>query len=324
MRTLLRILSVGMFFCLVGGLASDAANIKDINIRDPFIFADQKTQTYYMYASHSVDGRGGVEVYKSKDLVEWSEPVQVFIVSASNRLTGKVWAPEMHYYKGKYYLFLTLNSPYHWKHYADGSGIFTYRSVQTFWSKSPEGPFKAFSDMTLTPIDEMALDGTLYVEDKVPFLIYCNEWVQRSDGTIRLAQLSKDLSHLVSRPVDLFCASAALWALPKDGKAEPAKNLVTDGCFLFKGKSSLFMTWSSFANGKYAVGVARSATGKITGPWVQDDEPLLKEHGGHAMIFRDFEGRLRMVLHQPNSPSGQERAVIHYIEDAGDHLRLAD
>jgi beta-xylosidase len=315
---------IGLTFLLTFSGIAGAKRITDINIRDPFIYACEKNHTYYMYASNTVDGLGGVEVYTSKDLVEWSDPVQVFTVQPTNRLTGKVWAPEMHYYKGKYYLFLTLNCPYAWKHEEDGSGIYNYRSVQTFWSKSPEGPFHAFSDMTLTPIDEMALDGTLYVEDKVPYLVYCNEWVQRKDGTVRLARLSKDLSKIVSRPVDLFCASAAPWATAVAHDKQGFPEYVTDGCFLFKGRSSLFMTWSSFQNGIYAVGIARSATGKITGPWIQSDEALACDNGGHAMIFTDFEGRLRIVYHRPNSPRGAERAVIRYVEDLGDTLRIVD
>lgn len=58
---------------------------------------------------------GGVEAYKSKDLKNWEGPVRVFTVPVDNWITGEVWAPEVHAYKGKYYLFATLNSSLEWK-----------------------------------------------------------------------------------------------------------------------------------------------------------------------------------------------------------------
>ena len=51
------------------------------------------------------------------------------------------------------------------------------------------------------------------------------------------------------------------------------------------------MLWSSFllgkdGNGQYAIGVARSQSGTILGPWLQDPQPLNpNDNGGHAMIF---------------------------------------
>ena len=47
-------------------------------------------------------------------------------------------------------------------------------------------------------------------------------------------------------------------------------------------------------------------------------------HGGHGMIFHTFDGRLCLVLHAPNSPSGAERAHIFEIEDLGHTLKLKE
>ena len=82
------------------------------------------------------------------------------------------------------------------------------------------------------------------------------------------------------------------------------------------------MIWSSFLAGKYAIGIAESTTGKVTGPWRQQEEPLFRQHGGHGMLFRSFDGRLLITFHGPNSPDGAERAHIYEIEDQGETLRL--
>src|SRR6478752_7168344 len=57
-------------------------------------------------------GRSGVVTYKSKDLREWEGPFVVFTVPDgiwANPRHG-VWAPEVHEYQGKFYLFATLHN----------------------------------------------------------------------------------------------------------------------------------------------------------------------------------------------------------------------
>ena len=301
-------------------------NIKDIHIRDPFVYADAKTKTYYLYSSMDtiVNGKrhGGVVVYSSKDLTTWSLPKRVYTASAENWSAGRVWAPELHRYKGRYYLFLRLNSDITWKAQQPNWPAYTMRCVQVMKGDKPDGTFREMSHMPTTPTDEMALDGTLYVENKQPYMVYCNEWVQRVDGTMRIAPLSKDLSHFTKSPVDLFSASAAPWSIgdkPEDGTPQ---SYVTDGPFIWKTSGGdLLMIWSSFMYGNYALGVARSVTGSILGPWKQQEEPLFKEDGGHGMIFKTFDNRLLLVLHSPNT-SGLERATFHELIDDGHMLRI--
>ena len=72
-------------------------NIADIRVRDPFIFADQVSKTYYLYAQcgnrQNNDNLGlGVEVYSSKDLVTWSAPVlangHIYMRNATGDMAG--------------------------------------------------------------------------------------------------------------------------------------------------------------------------------------------------------------------------------------------
>ena len=84
-----------------------ALDIDDINVRDPFIFANEADSTYYLYRSKSpawdiAAERGGVQVLTSRDLKTWSEPVQVLEIPADNWATGTIWAPEMHEIDGRF------------------------------------------------------------------------------------------------------------------------------------------------------------------------------------------------------------------------------
>lgn len=304
--------------------------LKDINIRDPFILPDASSGTYYMYRSSSIEAgdgseRGGVEVFRSRDLEHWEGPKRVLTVSADNWITGRVWAPEVHRYRGRYYLFATLNSDIVWKKQRKSHPAYTMRGTQIFWSKSPEGPFLPFpSREPATPMDEMALDGTLWVEDGTPYMVYCHEWVQLMDGGMNVVELKRDLSGRAGEPVRLFHASAAEWSTGSPA-ADGERSYVTDGCFLYRtAGGKLLMIWSSFGEEGYAVGISESETGKVTGPWRHHPKPLFSRDGGHGMLFRDFDGNLNIVMHSPNSPGGAERAVILPLEERGDMLYVKE
>ena len=112
----------------------------------------------------------------------------------------------------------------------------------------------------------------------------------------------------------LFRASEARWAQPLEGMEAvafaPAPHLVTDGPFLHRDRDgSLVMLWSSYGANGYAMGLARSPSGSVLGPWMQDEEPVWGADGGHGMLFRAFDGRLFMTFHQPNQ-TPNERAVF--------------
>lgn len=300
-------------------LAAQTVKTSDLHIRDPFIITDAESGRYYIYRTSTTmtpDGEiGGVETFWSQDLENWHGPIKVLTLSKDNWIHGHIWAPEVHSYNGKYYLFATINcDDFVWK--GGGSPAYQFRGTQIFWADTPVGPFQAFDILPHTPIDQMALDGTLWVEDGKPYMIYCHEWVETGDGEMMLRPLKDDLSAPDGPAIRLFCASAAPWSNAKTGN-------VTDGPFLYRTSGGkLLMLWSSFKDGSYAVGLAESTTGRVIGPWRQSAEPIVNDNGGHSMLFKTFDGRLMMVLHQPNGPRGKERAHFIEIEDTGTTLKL--
>ncbi|MDR1497283.1 MAG: glycoside hydrolase family 43 protein [Puniceicoccales bacterium] len=298
----------------------------DICVRDPFIYADAATRTYYLYVQSENRPHSkykGVEVYTSKDLRNWTAPRRVLDLDALGIRNIHTWAPEMHYYDGAYYLFTTLTfrggaAPVKGKDAKVRHG----RGTWIFRATSPAGPFKPLKDAPHTPPEWMALDGTLYVSrDRKPWLVFCHEWVQVRNGTIEAVPLKQDLSDTIGSPTLLFRAGDA-------PNIQPNK-LVTDGPFLYRSPKSgaLFMIWSSFLKGKdfhnsdYCVLLTKSASGEITGPW-GTHTPLYSERGGHGMLFKDFNGRFLLSFHQPNHPGGKERLKLFEIEDTGETLRL--
>ena len=286
--------------------------LSKIRIRDPFILPDRNSQTYYLVASSG----DAITVRESKDLVTWSDPRVVFTKPAGFWGSGSIWAPEMHACRGEFFLFATfMNDTPIGEQWQDWPPR-VERGTQVMHADSPLGPFQPFGNTPHTPVADMALDGTMWIEEDVPYMVYCHEWVQIRDGTIELVRLTNDLSDTVGVPQLLFHASDASWT-PRG-----RDRYVTDGPALYRSKSGkLFMLWSSFTDTGYTTGVAASDSGRVAGPWRHHPEPLFRKDGGHAMIFRAFDGALVVSLHSPNR-SPDERCQLFEVEDTGDTLRI--
>jgi len=318
MKTI-RILSC---LCLLAAtvLAQEASLRRaDFHIRDPFVVVDEDTHTYYLYASANMGAFGkiegsakfGVMAYTSKDLQNWTKPKPVLTLGMPG--VTAVWAPECHRYNGKYYIFATLT----FRQKIPGTEL-PKRGTWIFESTSPSGPFQPIAEDSTTPPEWSALDGTLYVEKGKPYMVFCHEWTQITDGTMCVQELSSDLRHCVGKPQLLFAASSA----PNANK-NPKAGKVTDGPFLYRSakSGSLYMLWSTFPEKTpYCVLVTRSQSGTVFGPWEQS-RIIASKDGGHPMVFRAFDGTEYVSVHQPNSGK-KERLHLFRLLDDGTTLTL--
>ncbi len=295
---------------------SSDLKLADVRMRDACILPDPTTQTYTIIAS----AWRGVRAYTSKDLITWEGPHLIF-QTPDNFWPGAemrgIWAPELHRYKDKYYLFLTFDTATklgeQWRNWLPR----VRRGSQILVGDSPLGPFKPFENRPTPPEDMMTLDGTLWVEDGVPYMVFCHEWVQIVNGTVEMIQLKDDLSGTVGEPKRLFFGNDGPWTK----RSDEFGCWVTDGPSLYQSKSGkLFMIWSSGSPTGYATGVAISDSGKLAGPWRQQAAPLYAEDGGHGFIFKRLDGQLMLVLHSPNKAT--ERARLFELEDTGETLRI--
>ncbi|MBC2607542.1 family 43 glycosylhydrolase [Pelagicoccus albus] len=295
-------------------------------LHDPFIVPDAETETYYLFTSNIPSLSGtvgrGTMAYKSKDLKNWDMPKAVFVVPENEYGEEGAWAPEVHEYKGKYYLFTTVhNSSQSFKEAPDVPYSTYPRGTIVAVSESLDGPFE-MRDKTgpLPPKEFMTLDGTLFIDEKEePWLVYAHEWIQRIDGTMEAIKLSEDLSQTIGDPIHLFKASDAPWL---NGSLTPSTDplrYVTDGPQLFRTKKGrLLMLWSSYENDVYVQTLARSKSGNLQGPWEQLD-PLVKHDSGHGMLFETFEGELMMVLHRPFKNA---KGKLYSMRDTGDRVKI--
>ncbi|GIO53978.1 glycoside hydrolase family 43 protein [Paenibacillus cineris] len=283
---------------------------KEIQIRDPFVLPLPEEGRYYLYGSTDANiwGRGtGFDAYISNDLEDWDGPYPVFRPGADFYSDTNFWAPEVYALHDKFYMFATFRR-------RDNGRLGT--SVLS--SPGPLGPFMPHSSGPVTPEAWSSLDGSLFMDPEgQPWMIFCHEWQQVGDGEVCAMRLSSDLSEPAGEPITLFRASEAPWTTPYESpRYKETVNYVTDGPFLFRGESGhIYMLWASFIDNRYALGVARSATGGVTGPWIHQPEALYRNDGGHGMVFRRFDGKLVLTLHAPNR-TPDERPLFLRIEEA--------
>lgn len=296
----------------------DTVKLSEERLRDSCVWVDTETGTYYLVSSAGRRGpnqRPAVVAYTSKDLDTWQGPQVIFEIPEDFWAQRGIWAPELHAYKDRFYLFLTFDTrdefPEQWRNWLPR----VKRGSQVLVADSPLGPFEPFENRSTLPPDMMTLDGTLWIEDDVPYMVFCHEWVQIKDGTMEYVQLTDDLSKTATEPIRMFHGSNAPWSK----KSDQYGCHVTDAPWLhFTQTGKLVMLWSSGGPSGYAVGMATSESGKLAGPWHQQAEPLFTDDGGHPMLFRRLDGQLMMILHQPNRRT--ERAKLFEVDDSGDAI----
>lgn len=277
----------------------------DINIRDPYVLLHDNK--YYLYGTRSETCWGpadGFDCYMSEDMENWEGPIEIFHRPEGFFADRFYWAPECYFYQDAFYFVTTLGSADRKK------GIYVLRS------ENPTGPFIPYGE-ELTPRDWTSIDGTLYLENSTPYLIFSHSFEDNPNGDMCMLELKPDLSGAVGEPVLLFSAGEASWAHPvpfaKEEFGMEGEVYFTDGpCLMELPGLGLCMTWSSWGTCGYAVGLAISESGKIVGPWRQLDRPVFPENGGHGMVFENKEGEKLFVLHYPNDKY-QERPCFRKL-----------
>jgi Glycosyl hydrolases family 43 len=297
--------------------------LPQMHLHDPWIVADDATKTYHLFTRNEEAMTGdkvlGTMMYTSGDLKHWTRPRIVFRLPATGTWAKDgSWAPEVHFWKGEYYLFTTFHDaeaklppvakrkPYR-------------RGTVLAVSDRIDGPYTLVNrGEPIAPKELMTLDGTLYVDPQGrPWYVYAHEWLQTTVGTIAALPLDDKLQAAGPSRV-LFKADEAPWARGQD-QSEGDRVWVTDGPEFFRTEAgTLVMLWSSYGEKGYVQAIARSKSGELEGPWEQLD-PLVKRDSGHGMLFRAFDGRLMMVLHRPFTYA---LGKLYEMRDAGDRVEV--
>lgn len=298
----------------------------DIHMRDPFVFTSKEEQRYYLFGTTFADGAGDkdpiFEVYVSPDLETWTGPYVAFQPPKGFWGVRHYWAPEVFEIDGSYYMFASFKG-----------GIGENRGTGILVADHPAGPYRPHSDGPVTIAGSECLDGTYHEDrDGQRWIIFCHEWTELYEGRIKALRLTHDLKSSFGEPVTILNAAEREWIrLFGDPRIEK-QGYLTDAPFLYEARDGeLLLLWSSYSVpnysdtglGGYTVAIARSANGRMEGPWTHDKQLLMDRNAGHSSLFRDLEGKLRICTHYPDTPHGQERPLFIPIEETDTGLAFS-
>ncbi|MGO1244918.1 MAG: family 43 glycosylhydrolase [Sphingobacterium sp.] len=142
-------------------------------LADPTVVRDPASREFYAYGTQDDwgDGEGSrlVPVLKSKDLSDWELVGPAFQAKPTWKKEGGVWAPDVVYVNGKYFLYYAFSI---WDDPNPGIGVAT--------SDSPAGPFvdhgKLFDSKSIDVPN--SIDPFLWVQEGQKYLF----WGSYNDG----------------------------------------------------------------------------------------------------------------------------------------------
>ena len=224
----------------------------------------------------------GIRMWKSADLKTWELLGFVWTIEKDGTWqkplkdgNRAIWAPEIHYLKGNYWITYCVNWP--------GGGTGLLRST----TGKPEGPYTDVKpDGPLT----QEIDASLFQDDDgAVYFVY-------QDG--KIARMKDDLSGLAEAPRLL--------------KPSGADHVGFEGAFLFKAGGRYHLACAESNEGGYYDCMVASSD-KLMGPY--GDRYLAIPHGGHNMFFKDKDGRWWSTFFgsDPHAPF-TERAAILRVE----------
>ena len=249
---------------------------KNISVHDPVMTKDG--DTYYLYCT----GRG-ISVYSSKDMIEWKEEPAVFqrapewTFDAVDGFRGHIWAPDIHFYDGKFYLYYSIS--------AFGKNTSAI-GLATNVTLNPESPDYEWVDegMMIKSIPGRdlwnAIDPNIAVDDEgYPWMTFGSFW-----SGMKLVRLIPNRTAL-SEPQEWYTvARRERGAFADDRSAGPA---AIEAPFIFKKDTTyyLFVSWDYCCRGEnstYKVVVGKSTD--IKGPYLDKEGKSMAEGGGSLVI----------------------------------------
>ena len=108
-------------------------------------------------------------------------------------------------------------------------------------------------------------------------------------------------------------ASEIAWSHKMENGKRHFSPLLESPYLFYSGDEGMGILFTAYNGNEKAVGVAYSETGTLNGPWVVEEEPLLKGFDSVAM-FDDYDGTPVMVVSKDTVINGIEKTVPKLIK----------
>ncbi|MGD2034429.1 MAG: arabinan endo-1,5-alpha-L-arabinosidase [Bacteroidales bacterium] len=295
------------------------AQNKQIIMHDPV--AIEANNKYYLF------GTGlGLESAVSEDMENWTKSSPVFdsipewFKKEVPRFNGHIWAPDIVFQNGKYYLYYSVSS---FGSNLSSIGVATNTTLDT---KNEEYKWKDHGPIinSVPGRDNWnAIDPNIVFDDNnVPWLSFGSFW-----GGLKIVKLNEDLIS-IAQPQEWHTIAARMRDFNLADTV--AGNGAVEAPFIFK-KDDYYYLFVSFdlccrgAQSTYNVRVGRSES--VTGPYVDKDGVPMTEGGGTLFIEGNddyyaighnsvylFDGEYYMFSHGYDvHDNGRPKLLVHIL-----------
>lgn len=269
-----------------------------IHIADPFIYHHEGT--FYLTGTTQNGELNSFEYFYSEDMVNWEEGGMLFTPAEDHFGKAAFWAPEVEYYKGRFYLTYSCLD-------AEKGLLLSCLAV----SDTPNGPFKEL----YTPwfnLGHSAIDCHIFVDDdpaQTPYLYFSKNGSKDgyAFGENYVVELTQDLKSFVGEP------RLAIKADQEWEKVNWAKNRCNEGAYVLKHEGLYYMTYSGNDTGYNHYGVGVATAPHPLGPWTKyehnpimttDLEKGVSSPGHNSIIASPKSGQLYIVYHRHADANG--------------------
>jgi arabinan endo-1,5-alpha-L-arabinosidase len=299
----------------------------DIPVHDPVMI--KEADTYYLFAT----GRG-VAVWSSRDRVHWVQEPPVFAappawaVAAVPTFKGHIWAPDISYHDGRYYLYYSIS--------AFGKNT-SCIGVATNVTLDPRDPRFKWDDhgKVIESVPGLtnwnAIDPNLVeADDGTPWLAFGSFWeglklLKLAPDRLQPAESLEQLPTLASRrPEDFPASVAGSYPTNAGENAIEAPFIFRHGAYYYLFASIDYCCRG--AQSTYKMIVGRSAN--VAGPYVDRTGKDLVHGGGTLLLAGDsrwhgvghnavcsFDGTDYLVFHgyDATDPAGKAKLRIEKL-----------
>lgn len=245
---------------------------------DPDVLYDHGT--YYLYPTTPARNIGGIKVYTSTDLVNWTDKGMAMIAGDENWGIQGFWAPDLIERDGKYYMYYTANE-----------------HLCVSIADSPLGPFV---QKEVVPMHEdiKEIDAHAFKDEDGQYYLY---FVRFTGGNVIWgAKLNDDMVSIDESTITEVLAPSQPW--------EKDIADVNEGPYMLKNDGIYYLTYSGshFESSMYGAGYATSSD--PLGPFEKyEQNPIMQSnslaHGtGHHAVTESPDGKeMFMVYHRHES-----------------------
>jgi arabinan endo-1,5-alpha-L-arabinosidase len=300
--------------CLAGAAWLAGCQAGPVSVHDPVMAKEGKT--FYLYSTGP-----GITFYSSRDMLNWKEEGRVFkddpawARTVAPTFDGSIWAPDVHFHDGKYYLFYSVS----------GFGKNTSAiGVTTSPTLDPHAAGYKWSDQGIVLQSVPARDNWNAIDPNVVEDAKGDAWMVFGSFWSGIKMIKLDATHTRLAEPQQWHAIAAR-ELP-DSAATPND---VEGPHILKknGYYYLFASWGLCcrkAEITYRVVVGRAK--EVTGPYLDRDGKDMLKGGGTPVISGNptWKG----VGHNgAYTIDGRDLMVAHAYETADDYkqkLKILD